>query len=94
MAESNVTNFTGPRTSPTPLDFEELVQFFEDFKVKAQAGEIDGVAMILTRVDGTIRVARITLPGASNLSLLGGTHLLVIEMLQDVAQGQFDPEEQ
>ena len=93
MTKSNVANFTGPRSGPTPLDFEELVQFFEDFKVKAQEGKIDGVAMILSRVDGTIRIARITLPGASMLSLLGGTHLLVIEILQAVAEGKMAPEQ-
>lgn len=91
LAMTNVTNFTGPRSGPTPLDFEELAGFFEEFKVKARAGELESVAMIVGRVDGTIRIARMTLPGANNLSILGGTYLLVFEILQDVAQ--MEPEE-
>lgn len=77
----NVVGFTGPRKEPTIVDVQQLVDYFEKLKEMAQNGEIVGVAVVCAVPDDKLPITEVcALPNASRFQLVGGLHILVVEM--------------
>lgn len=77
----NIVGFTGPRNEPTIVDRQKLVDYFEKLKGMAQTGEIVGVAIVCAVPDDELPITEVlALPGASTFQLVGGLHILVVEM--------------